>query len=159
MAAYAATVSSLMQRAVKVDQVVGVGVYAGNCNLSNYNSTLAEITAITKKFQSVVAVVAEGVSDTGYLIKWDATSKAFKAYYPAPQHSHGLIVTKGAIGANLEVGLSADAAAATLNNNTIAATLTLNAPDPVANAAAAAGTEVANDVDVGAFDFIAVGII
>lgn len=64
-------------------------------------------------------------------------------------------VTKGAILANTELGLSADAATATVNNNTIAATLELVDNTPVGvpvftgdAVAAAALAEVANGTDL-----------
>lgn len=47
---------------------------------------------------------------------------------PAGTIASTLTVTKGAILASSELGLSADSAAATVNNNTIAATLALTSP-------------------------------
>lgn len=79
MAAYAATVTSLLDRGRKIDQVTGIGMFAGECNVSNYNTTLAEITGITGKFKTVIAVVA-GTSDEGYIFEWVDASGAFKAY-------------------------------------------------------------------------------
>lgn len=119
MAAYAATITSLMTKAVKIDSVVGIGIFAGRCDLTNYNTTAAEITAITGKFKSLIAVKADGLSDNGYLVFWHPTDKAFHAHYPT------------------------------------------NASDqtPTADIAAAAAAEVANDVDIGAFDFIAIGFL
>lgn len=81
MAAYAATVTSLMDRAVKVDQVVGIGMFAGRCNVTNYNQTLAEIKAITDKFKDMIAVVTDGASDSGYVFHWVDASGAFKVYH------------------------------------------------------------------------------
>jgi hypothetical protein len=77
-------------------------------NLTNYNSTLVEITGITGKFKSVIAVIpatAEG-SDR---VEWVHASGAFKSY--------------------TDDGTSGVPA------------------------------ETADDVDVGEFDFIAVGTI
>ena len=82
MAAYAATVTALMKRAVKVDQVTGIGMYVGKCDVTNYNTTVAEITAITGKFRNLLQVICTTVSDNGYLLRWDAVDKGFKAYYP-----------------------------------------------------------------------------
>lgn len=66
-------------------------------------------------------------------------------------------VTKGAILASSELGLSADAATATVNNNTIAATVALTTNSPVSiptftGTAVAAGVlvQVANAVDLSA---------
>ena len=106
MAAYAATVTSLMKRAVKVDQITGIGMFAGRCDITNYNSTLAAITAIRDKFKSgtVISVVG-GTAEGADLVEWVDASNAFKAYV------------------------------------------------------ASTGTEVADDVDVGEFDFVAYGLV
>ena len=119
MAAYAASVTSVMRRAVKIDAVVGIGMYAGRCDLTNYNTTGAEITAITGKLKTRIAVLTDGLSDNGYIVRWDPTDKAFHAFYPT------------------------------------------NSSDqtPTADIVAAAAAEVANDVDVGAFDFVAYGML
>lgn len=82
MAAYAETVTALMKRAVKVDQVTGIGMFMGRCDVTNYNSTLAEITDITGKFGTLMEVICSAISDNGYLMRWDKTGKAFKAHYP-----------------------------------------------------------------------------
>lgn len=108
MAAYAASVTSSMKRAVKIDQVTGIGIYTGRCDLTNYNTTLAEITAITGKFKSMISVVA-GIAEGGDWIEWSPTDKSFKAY--------------------------------------------------VSNATSGITEEVATDVDVGEFDFIAIGFV
>lgn len=108
MADYAATVTSKMRRAVKVDQVTGIGMFTGRCDLTNYNTTLAEITAISKKFKDVLTVIA-GTAEGGNWIEWDHTSNSFKAY---------------------------------VSNNTTGVT-----------------EEVATDVDVGEFDFVAYGLV
>jgi hypothetical protein len=108
MAAYAASVASAMKRAVKVDQVTGIGMFTGRVNLTNYNSTLGAITAITGKFKSVVSVIG-GTAEGGDWVEWVHASGSFKAY--------------------------------------------------VSNATTGVTEEVANDVDVGEFDFIAYGLI
>ncbi len=82
MAAYAATVTSLMKRAVKVDQVTGIGMFVGKCDVTNYNTTVAEITAITGKFRNLMQVICTTISDNGYACRFDATDLGFKAYYP-----------------------------------------------------------------------------
>ena len=81
MAAYAATVTSLMKRAVKVDQVTGIGVFAGRCDVTNYNTTLGAIAAIRDKFRTsgVISVVA-GTSDQGNIFEWVNASSSFKVY-------------------------------------------------------------------------------
>ena len=82
MAAYANTITATMLRAVKIDQVVGIGMYMGRCDVTNYNTTLAEITDITGKFGTLIEVICSAISDNGYLMRWDKVGKAFKAYYP-----------------------------------------------------------------------------
>jgi hypothetical protein len=156
MAAYAATVVLAHRRPFRIGN--SISMVRGTVDVTNYNQTLAEITAITKKFRdpTTVTVLLGGLTDNGYLVAWIPASKSIKAWYPNASHTHNLTVTKGAIGSNLELGLSADAAGATLNNNTIAVTLALTAP--VVSAAAAAGTQVASDVDVGEVPFAAFGL-
>lgn len=80
MADYAASVSSLMKSGLKINDVVGLVMFGGRVNITNYNTTLAEIVGITGKFKSVVSVVA-GVTDAGFILQWIQASGSFKAYY------------------------------------------------------------------------------
>lgn len=93
MAAYAATVTGKTPVVARI--APGLGVFVGSCDVTNYNATLAEITSITKKFRSDPIVTCNSPSDNGYLVTWDATGKAFKAYYPSaaftPSTSTGTI--------------------------------------------------------------------
>jgi len=155
MADYAATVTSELRKPITIGN--SMVLYYGTVNVTNYNTTLAEITDITKMFRNDAPVVAlGGITDNGFLVAWVAASKAIKAWYPLPAHTHVLGLTKGAVAANTEIGLSSDATGATLNNNTIAATLALT--EPIANSTAAAGSQVASNVDVGAVSFFAFGL-
>ena len=174
MAAYAGTLTSLTRVVKKLGGSPGVGLVAGTFNLTNYNSTLAEVTGITSEFRSAPNVVCSGVSSNGYLVKWDASGKAFKAFYPTkaitPAGTNSkpsfVVQSSGAIGTNMELGLSADSDAATFEGGVgITAARTLTTTSPVGTptftgtaVAAQAATEVANDVNVGTVDFIAVGI-
>ena len=81
MAAYAATVTSLMKRAVKVDQITGIGMFAGKCDITNYNTTLVAIVAIRDKFRSggVISVIG-GTTEGGEWVEWLDASNSFKAY-------------------------------------------------------------------------------
>jgi hypothetical protein len=151
MAAYAATVTSSFISPVKVDPVVGIRMFTGKCDITNYNQTLAEITGITGKFQSLFQVIVTGISDNGYLVRWDASGNAFKAYYPtntAAAHTHSIAVTAGTTGD-----------AVTNNAGVLESTggqdLTSESGGAIT---AAAASEVASDVDVGVVEFIAVGI-
>ncbi len=80
MAVYAAAVTSPMRKPQKVSE--SLYVYRGQVNLTNYNTTVAEITGITGKFRDDPTVVMSGVSESGYLCHWDPTDKGIKAFYP-----------------------------------------------------------------------------
>lgn len=84
-----------------------------------------------------LVVVDQGTS--GYQFQYDQSAeKLVVMQAPAQTHTHNFTVTKGAILASSELGLSADAATATVNNNTIASTLALTTNSPVASKALAA---------------------
>lgn len=86
--------------------------------------------------------------EDGLVFKYDYTNKKVLIYRSAGFTPAGTIskptftVTKGAILASSELGLSADAATGTVNNNTIASTLTLTTNSPV-SAPTLTGTAVA----------------
>ena len=165
MAVYANTVTALMKRAVKVDQVTGIGMYVGKCDVTNYNQTLAEITAITGKFGTLLQVVCSAISDNGYLLRWDVVGKAFKAYYPtaaAAVHTHDLTYIGGititepvAIEGGDKLGKNA------ATNRTIVGAdfATKGGVNTAAAVSATAALEVTNDVDVGVVEFVAYGLI
>lgn len=77
-----------------------------------------------------LVVVDKGTS--GYTFTYDQ-SEGKLVIHRAPKHA--FTVTKGAITASTELGLSADAASATVSNNTIAASLTLLAANSPVEAA------------------------
>lgn len=81
MAAYATTVASLMTKAVKIDNVTGIGVFAGTCNVTNYHSTLVAITDITGKFKDMISVVTDGCSDGGNVFHWSDSDSSFKVFF------------------------------------------------------------------------------
>lgn len=116
MAAYAATVTIAGEHSQRL--VPGMRIVRGTVDVTNYNTTGAETTNITKHFKGgAPTVILGGVSDNGFLVAWDTTDKCVHAWYP-----------------------------------TIASDQT-----PTADIVAAAGTEVASDVDVGAVPFVAFG--
>lgn len=84
MAAYAATVTLVLPKATPLVVLPGLALLWGIVTISNYNSTLAEVTGITGKFRGTVTVVCSGVSDGAVkqLVRWDATAKAFRCYVP-----------------------------------------------------------------------------
>lgn len=79
MAAYAQTTTIDQRVPFKVPGQPGYKMLTGSINLTNYNATLAEITAITGKFKSTPRVVLDGVSSGGHLVQWVPASKAVKA--------------------------------------------------------------------------------
>lgn len=87
-------------------------------------------------------------SANGFVYKYDQANNKIRIYQaPAQTHGHDFTITKGAILASSELGLSADATSATVNNDTIAATRVLaKATGPVASEtlAAAVLVEVGN---------------
>lgn len=94
MAAYAATISSSMDRAVEMSR--GIAIYAGTAALTNYNSTLVALTALTQKFDTVFSVTP-AVSTNGYRLNWVSASSAFKAWK-----------NSGTAGVDVEVGDDVD---------------------------------------------------
>ena len=163
MAAYAATVTVPDVVAKKI-AATGLGILRGSVALSNYNSTLAEITGITNMFRSAPTVVAGGCSSNGYIVAWDTTSKAFKAWYPskAQTHNHDLLIIGGQAEGTTDIINAANAAASLgkeeATNLTIAKANVATKGGVVSETlAAAAGTEVANDVNVGTIQFFAIG--
>ncbi len=105
MAAYAAAVTSKLKRALKIDQVTGIAMFCGEVDVTNYNTTLAEITGITGKFRTVLCVIA-GVTDSGFLLEWIDATGAFKAFTPtnaSDQTPTADIVAAGAAQAAVDV--------------------------------------------------------
>lgn len=157
MAAYAATVTVPDLKAKKL-AATGLGILRGTINLSNYNATLAEITGITNLFRSAPTVLLGGISTNGYLVAWDATAQAVKAWYPTKA-----ITPAGSVAAGV-IAVTAGTAGDAVTNN--AGVLESSGGQDLAVAAQAftgtavaaqAGTEVASDVDVGIVSFVAVG--
>jgi hypothetical protein len=176
MAAYASTITIYSQGVERISR--NMGILAGRIDITNYNTTTVEETEITRLFRNSAKVGLEKgiisfhVSSTekGFILSFDKSTGKFKAFSSQGYTPAGTIskptftVTKGAILANTELGLSADAATATVNNDTIAATLALTTNSPVSvpvftgtPVAASEMAEVANDTDLGTFDFFAIG--
>ena len=169
MAAYASAVTLYTPRVERISR--NLGIAAGRIDITNYNATTTEETTITRLFKaSGVAAITKGIlslqivtSENGYIWAFDKSTGKFKVYYsPVRTHGHDFTIVKGAIVMSTELGLSADATSATINNNTIAATRVLaKATGPVVSEtlAATALTELATDVDAGTADFMAIGFI
>ena len=141
--AYTATVTTVMKEAERISR--SFGFIAGKCNVTSYNTTLAEITDITKYFvpssvsgftKGIVAVIPTGVSDNGHIFQWDYTTGAFKCYKPT---KIGIIDSTGGTAVEL-VGssLAATGAATTLSSVAV---------------------EASDDDDCGEVGFIAIGFV
>jgi len=169
MAAYASSVTLYTPKCERISR--NLGIVAGRINITNYNSTTTEETTITRLFKaSGVAAIAKGIislqivsAENGYLWGFIKSTGKFKLFQaPVQTHGHDFTIVKGAIVMSTELGLSADATSATVNNNTIAATRILaKATGPVVSEtlAAAGLSELATDVDAGEADFVAIGFI
>ena len=159
MAAYAATVTLPDLKAKKI-AATGLGMLRGTVDLTNYNATRAEITGITGKFRSDPTVLLGGLSSNGYLVAWDVTDKAIKAWYPTPAHQHDILVIGGQAegttdilhSKNADPGLYKEEA----TNLTIAKADVATKGGIVASTAVPGG-EVASDVNVGTVSFVAFG--
>lgn len=78
--AYTVAVSIKSEKTVRLKNNMGVGVLHASAALTNYNSALVAITAITGRFQSVLAVVPSGSTTSGYGASWVTASSAFKVW-------------------------------------------------------------------------------
>lgn len=146
MAAYASTVTKDHPNAERLSR--SFGMIVGKCDITNYNTTGAEITDITKYFNDDtvdIRVICDGVSDNGYLVRWNTTDKCFHAFYP--RSAQAAVTTD-------KLTITASGAA----NITDGQSVTVNAAFRSA-VDAAAGTEVIDDVDVGEVNFMAIGLM
>lgn len=153
MAAYAATVTTNFRKSIRIGE--NLSLIAGTVDITNYNTTLAAIANITKHFKSVLAVILSPVSDNGYSGAWVAASSSIKCFYGLKSHTHTLhFQTSAAANAVTAATNSLRTAAAAFD---VAGVANSSGEGGVVSVAAAAGGEVASDVDVGAFQFIAIG--
>lgn len=153
MAAYAATVVEDLQRVERISRTVGIMV--GTCNLTNYNTTLAEITDITRWFLAVnriFAVLTDAVSDEGYCFRWNRTTGAFECFVPV--HGHDFKFKSASITADVEWDGTdiATTGGGTRTPNTSSGVQAAKAFD-------AAVVEAADDVDAGLVNFVAYGLV
>lgn len=111
MAAYAATVTLTDTTSHRL--IPGLRIVMGTVDVTNYNTTLAEITDITKHFRDAPTVLLGGISDNGFLVAWNSSSKAVKAWYPTIAQSQASVTELDSTGGgDIEV-TDLDAAAAT----------------------------------------------
>lgn len=143
MAAYASSVTNYTNGVERISR--GLGMLCGRIDITNYNSTTTEETSITRYFKaSSQSGLEKGIislqvtsSENGYVLGFDKSTGKFKAYY-APAHAIS----------NIALSTSD--------------TYTDNAVNTAVNAitaTAAALSEVANDTDLGTFDFVAIGFL
>jgi len=129
----------------------GTLTFSGTYSTGGEAITAAALGLSTVNFLDLIQ------GEDGLVAKWDKANSKILLYRSAGLTPAGTLskptftVTKGAILASSELGLSADAATATVNNNTIAATLALTTNSPVGTptftgtaVSAAALAEVAN---------------
>ena len=84
MAAYAATVTIQGKKAWRTGPG-SFGILRGTVNVTNYNTTLAEITGISKKFRDTPTVILNSISSLGHCGEWVAASKSIKCWFPTQQ--------------------------------------------------------------------------
>jgi len=141
MAVYATTVTIDGFRAERISR--NLTLVSGICDLTNYNTTGAEITDITDYFTKVLRCLVDGFSDNGYMVRWNTADKCFHAFYPRAAQA---AVTSG------KLTITASGAANITDGQSVTVDSTFRSAVDVA-----AGSEVVNDVDVGEFNFIAIG--
>lgn len=151
--AYESSVSSPIKGVERLSP--SLGIYVGKCDVTKYNSTLVEITGITKYFtniahtgaepvkypKGVLSVLPTGPSDNGHVFTWDSTKGAFKCWKPTT------ILMDSAIAGQV---VQIDAAGGTATEFHVT-----NAAGHVYGVA----TEVANECDAGEIGFIAIGMV
>jgi hypothetical protein len=152
MAAYAETTTLVLDRAERISR--NLALLVGKCDITNYNTTGAEITDITKYFKTILRVICDGMSDNGYAVRWNTTDKCFHAFYPVTAHLHTITLSGTHAGNAVELSANANDAALGEAGGTGYTGIT-----GIQNCTAAAGGEVANDVDVGEVNFLAVGLM
>lgn len=153
--AYTATVTLEVPRAQRISR--DYTMIVGQCDITSYHATLAEITGITKYFLSAPRVTVSGPSDNGYLVRWDETSKAFKAYYPTAAQTASIALTDNDAAAAAGVAVYFDEDGTAGQRLQFVSPTNADGTDTLVSVAAAAGGEVANSTDVGVVSFVAVG--
>jgi hypothetical protein len=167
MAAYASAVTKYTKDVQRISR--DLGILCGKIDITNYNSTTTEETNITRYFKpSAVSGIEKGIisltvvsSENGYVLGFNKSTGKFKAYRsPAATTTGNVVIVGGGVGE--AIGINPDTNAGVLSkaaatNRTIPIATFLGATAPAI--AAAAFAEVADDTDLGTFDFIAIGFI
>jgi hypothetical protein len=166
MAAYASTVTNYTNGIERISRKLGM--LCGQINITNYNATTTEETSITRYFKaSAASGLEKGIlslqvvsSENGYVLGFNKTTGKFKAYRTAVASVTGN-VTVGGGAAGEALGITPDSNSGALTKaaataRTIPIATLLGAAPAVAAAALA---EVADDTDLGTFDFVAIGFL
>lgn len=150
MANYAASVASPMNGCERISR--SLGVFSGTVNITNYNTTLLEITGITRYFKAsgvsgftkgLMSVVCDQVSSLGYVCRWDYGTGSFKAFLPTSV----AIAVDSNVGAGAALLFGSGGGAAALHATSAVGNITLTA----------AAVEAAADTNIGTLSFVAVG--
>lgn len=161
MGAYAATVSTPLDKCERISR--SIGMFAGRYNLNNYNASLIKQASITRHFitggvsgftQGIIAVIPSGASDQGYEFKWDYTTGAFRAYFPTRtcELTVTAYISSGVATVMTPVYFCSSASAFVGTHAT--ATGHFNAV-----LAGAGGSEAATNDDCGEVSFVAIGFV
>lgn len=169
MAVYAATVTLDTPKPGRLGNT-SMGVLSGTVNITNYNSTLVALTAITKAFLpgGKLTVVPNGISSNGFIPTWNAAGSSFRAYAAGSgtvtpsggsiTASAPTITTATGNPATAPVGVVTGALAQTSGATGITGVQAPIITDTrTFTADAGALAQASNDVNVGSFTFIAVG--
>lgn len=146
----------------RVGMAKGWGMVSGTADITAYDdASTVELTVLTGCFRELKQVLVEGITDSGYLVRWDATNKTFNCYKAANINT---VATTGVsyIVANANLGdgyylaymtpsVAQGLQSASGASFSLYATSTVTVGTPSLTEAGA--------VDVGAFRFIAYGLI
>lgn len=77
---YTASVTLTPRKTERISR--SFGMVHGTCDITSYNQTGAEITDITGYFHTDPVVICDGMTDNGYIVRWNTTDKCFHAFYP-----------------------------------------------------------------------------
>lgn len=156
--AYTAAVTSPMKQPERISR--SLGVYAGRVAISSYHATPAAITGISRYFKvggvanftnGIVSVACEGMSSLGYVCRWSNGVSAFKCFYASNIVPVSIAVDSN-VGAGAALLFGSGGGAAALHATSAVGNITMTV-------AAGPALEVANDVDIGTINFVAIGFV
>lgn len=165
--AFGVTLKSPMSKPERISR--SLGIFAGQITISSYATTLVECTALTRYFRpitntdataalfpkGIVSCVPSAISESGFAFRWDATTGAFRVYYPTNVASHTTnIVVDSDVSSGIGGALWDSGGGALLHVTSGVG----NIPVSVAATEAIGSEANANDA-VGTIDFVAIGFI